>query len=208
VIHCQLAVDETVKPDILLPRKLPLIIRSDVKANFDDMVQLSVITQVTEPTQWVSSMVAVRKPSGAMRLCSDPKPLNKALQRNHDPMPIIEDILSSLSNAKFFTVINAKNRFWHGNMSDKSSYLTTFAIPYGRFRWFLMPLGIAPAPEEFQRRMHDAPGTATVADDILVHQQRARSTRRIASPTMPIVIGRKSTEQKKHVNYLGSKGFL
>ena len=57
-------------------------------------------------------------------------------------------------------------------LDDESSKLTTFAIPWGRFRWLRMPFGIAPAPEEFQRRLNEAleglDGVRTIADDIIV----------------------------------------
>jgi hypothetical protein len=55
---------------------------------------------VVTPTDWVSSLVIVKKPSGKIRLCIDPEPLNKALKRYHYPLPIIEDLLPELSKAK------------------------------------------------------------------------------------------------------------
>ena len=41
-------------------------------------------------------------------------------------------------------------------MDDKSSMLTTFGTPWGRYHWTRMPFGISPAPEEFQRRLDNA----------------------------------------------------
>ena len=38
------------------------------------------------PTDWVSSLVVVKKPNGKLKICIDPKPLNKALKRNHYPL--------------------------------------------------------------------------------------------------------------------------
>ena len=65
-----------------------------------------------------------------------------------------------------------KNGYWHVQLDDESSKLTTFATPWGRFRWLRMPFGIAPAPEEFQRRLNEAleglDGVRTIADDIIV----------------------------------------
>lgn len=98
--------------------------------------------------------------------------LNQALKRNHYPLPTIEDVLPSLSDAKLFTVLDAKNGFWHIQLDDHSSYLTTFGTPWGRYRWLRMPFGITAAPEEFQRRMDLAleglEGAKAIADDILV----------------------------------------
>ena len=100
-------------------------------------------------------MVAVRKPSGKLRICIDPKDLNKALLRPHYPISTIDEILPRLANAKVFTVLDAKEGFWQVKLDKQSSYLTTFWMPYGRYRWRRMPFGISTAPEEFQRRLHE-----------------------------------------------------
>ena len=87
-------------------------------------------------------------------------------------MPTIEDILPDLSNAKRFSVLDAKDGFWHVRLDYESSLMTTFNSPFGRFRWLRMPFGINTAPEEFQRRQHQAleglPGVKSIHDDILV----------------------------------------
>lgn len=107
-----------------------------------------------------------------VRLCVDTKPLNQALKRNHYPLPTIEDVLPELTNARCFTVLDAKNGFWHVSLDEESSYATTFGTPWGRYRWLWMPFGISPAPEEFQRRLDQAlaglNGCKAIADDILV----------------------------------------
>ena len=114
----------------------------------------------------------VLKPNGKLRVCLDPKPLNKALKRNHYPLPTVDDLLPELSRAQVFSVVDIKNGFWHVPLDDESSKLTTFATPWGRFRWLRMPSGISPTPEEFQRRLNEAieglDGARTVADDIIV----------------------------------------
>uniref|UniRef100_A0A671XRU6 ribonuclease H n=1 Tax=Sparus aurata TaxID=8175 RepID=A0A671XRU6_SPAAU len=117
-------------------------------------------------------MVSVQKPNGKPRICIDPRPLNKALKQNHFPLPTIDDILPDMSKAKVFTVCDVKHAFWHVKLAAESSYLTTFATPFGRFRWLRMPMGISPAPEVFQRKLMQAleglPGIHIIADDVLI----------------------------------------
>ena len=112
------------------------------------------------------------KKNGNVQLCVDPKPLNQALKRNHYPLPTIEDVLPELTNARCFTVLDAKNGSWHVSLDEESSYTTTFGTPSGRYRWLRMPFGISPAPEEFQRRLDQAlaivNGCKAMADYILV----------------------------------------
>ena len=94
------------------------------------------------------------------------------LRRSHYPTPIIYEILPELSRAKVFSTLDAKNGFWHVELDDDSSRLTTFNSPFGRFRWLRLPFGLCTAPEEFQRRLNHAlvglKGVRTIHDDILV----------------------------------------
>jgi hypothetical protein len=42
-----------------------------VKQKISDLEKMSIITKVTEPTEWISSMVVVKKPN-KLRICLDP----------------------------------------------------------------------------------------------------------------------------------------
>ena len=169
-LHLEL--DESVQPVQLPPRRVPLAVKDKLKAELERLSNMEIITKVDDPTDWISSLVVTTKRNGKVRLCIDPKPLNNALKRNHYPLPTIEDVLPLLSDAKLFTVLDARNGFWHVQLDTDSSYLTTFSTPWGRYRWLRMPFGITSAPEEFQRRMditlEGLDGTKAIADDILV----------------------------------------
>ena len=124
--------------------------KEPLKKEIDRLVAQEILKPVDAPTDWVSSMVVVMKRNGKIRLCIDPKPLNQALKQNHYPLPVIDDLLPELLKAKVFSVVDAKNGFWHVQLDTDSSFLTTFGTPWGRYRWTRMPFGISPAPEEFQ----------------------------------------------------------
>ena len=117
-------------------------------------------------------MVVVPKKNGALRICLDPKELNKAIQREHYPLPTTEDVATRLYGAKVFTVLDVRSGFWHVVRDEPSSFLTTFHTPFGRYRWNRMPFGICSAPEVFQRWMHEVIegliGVEVIADDFVV----------------------------------------
>ena len=164
--------DTTIFPVQHAPRRVPVAQRDQLKAELDKMTEQGIITPVTAPTPWVSSLVVVPKKNGMLRLCLDPKDLNKAVQREHYPLPTIEDIATRLHGAKVFTKLDVRSGFWHITLDQASSYLTTFNTPFGRFRWRRMPFGIRSAPEVFQRRMHELiegmPQVEVIADDFVV----------------------------------------
>ena len=41
----------------------------------------------------------MEKPNGKVRLCLDPRDLNKAIQREHYPMTTVEEVAAELSDA-------------------------------------------------------------------------------------------------------------
>ena len=112
----------------------------------------------------MSSLVTVVKP-GKLRICIDPKHLNQNIKRSHYLLPTIEDLLPDLSKAKIFSVVDAKNGFWHVELDDESSF--------GCYRWLRMPFGISSAPEEYQRRQDQTveglSGVRSIIDDILIY---------------------------------------
>ena len=57
------------------------------------------------PTPWISSMVIVKKKSGKIRICLDPKDLNESIERENSPLSTIEEISTKLNKAKVFTVL-------------------------------------------------------------------------------------------------------
>ena len=73
----------------------------------DELIEQKIIANVNEPTDWISSMVVVKKPLDPLN--TDPLDLNQALQRPHYAQLTIEDILPQLSKAKVFSVLDAKD---------------------------------------------------------------------------------------------------
>ena len=167
-----LSIDPEVTPVVHPPRKVPVKLKDHLKRELNRLEEMDIITPVTEPTPWVSSMVTVVKPD-KLRICIDPKDLNKALKRSHYPLPTIEDILPELHKARIFSILDARNGFWHVELDKESSLLTTFNTPFGRYRWLRMPFGISTAPEEYQRRQDQVveglKGVHSIVDDILVY---------------------------------------
>ena len=167
----KITTDESVKPKVHRPRRVPVAVRPRIKEKLDELVQRNVITPVTEPTEWVSSMLAVIKPN-KIRICLDPRDLNEAIKREHYQMPTVEEIATRLDKAKLFTVVDAKDGFWQKKLDRESSYKTTFNTPFGRYRWLRMPFGISSAPEVWQRTMHELveglEGVEVIADDFII----------------------------------------
>ena len=166
-------IDESVHPVVHSPRRVPEPIRDKVIEELHRMESEGIIFRVDEPTEWVNSLVTVRKPDGSIRICIDPTDLNHAIRREHYPLPTIESIAARIPKAKIFTILDAQKGFWQIQLDRASSLLTTFNSPIGRYAFTRLPFGIKSAPEVFQaamdRLLEGLDGVAVVMDDILVH---------------------------------------
>ena len=77
-------------------RKLPVPIKEKVGRKLQHLQDEGIIAPVREPSAWISALLVVTKTNGDIRICIDPKPLNKALLCDHYPMPTIDDVLPQL----------------------------------------------------------------------------------------------------------------
>ena len=102
-----ITMDPTVTPVIPAERRCSIHLKDEVKAELDNMEELGVIERVTEPTDWVSSIVYSRKPSGKLRICLDPKDLNKAIKRPHYHTPTLEEITHKLAGSVMYSKLDA-----------------------------------------------------------------------------------------------------
>ena len=178
-------IDKEVIPVKNACRKVPFPIREKLKAQLDKMEQMKVIAKIDEPTDWVHAMVTVVKKDGNLRICLDPRDLNKAVKREDFKLPSREEMMAQFADAKYFSKLDAYSGFWQIKLDEESSKLCTFITPFARYRFLRLPFGISMAPEAFHRKIHclfeDLDGVDTMMDDFIVwgatreeHDERLR----------------------------------
>ena len=163
-------------PVIHAPRTVPVHILPLYKAELDKMQAEDIIVSVTEPTEWVNSIVCnvTEKPDGSKkaRLCIDPQDLNKNIRREHYYSKTIDEILPLLHGATKISAGDTNKGYWHIELDYESSLLCTFNTPFGRFRPKRLPFGVKVLQDIFQHKLdetlRDIPNVAGIADDILV----------------------------------------
>ena len=78
--ECHITLKDNAQPVVQAPRKYPIQLLPEIKAELHKMEKMEVITPVTEATDWVNSLAFSRKSSGGLRICLDPKDLNKNIK--------------------------------------------------------------------------------------------------------------------------------
>lgn len=164
--------DPNIKPVIHPPRKVPFTVKDKLKAKLNELIERGVIRKVDRPTRWVNSLVVVEKSNKDLRLCLDPKQLNKAIQREHHKIPTPEEIATEMAGKKVFSVLDLKDAFWQVELDQESADLCTFSTVFGRFQFLRLPFGIKSATEILQRKMEeifgDIEGIHIIHDDVIV----------------------------------------
>lgn len=166
-------VDTTMRPVVHPCRKIPFPVRDKLKTELRRMEELKVIAKVEEATDWVSSIVTVTKKNGDLRVCLDPRDLNRAIKRQHFKLPTREEIMSKFAGATIFSKLDASQGFWQIKLDEKSSKLTTFITPFGRYRFLRLPFGLSSAPEVYQKTLarlfEGVNNVDTSMDDIIIY---------------------------------------
>jgi hypothetical protein len=167
-----ITLDPSVPPVVHAPRRCPIHLRDELKYELEEMENIGVITKVTEPTDWVSSLAYSRKANGKLRICLDPKDLNMAIKRPHYKTPTLEEITHKFAGATVFSKLDARHGYWSISLDEESSRLTTFNSPFGRYCFRRLPFGLNMSQDVFQERMDQilelCPGTTGIADDVAV----------------------------------------
>ncbi|KAK2727057.1 hypothetical protein QYM36_007792 [Artemia franciscana] len=153
-------------------RRIPFALHERVKSKLERLEKLDIIERVVAPTEWVNSIVAVEKSNGSLRLCLDPRELNKSIQRPYYPMPTFEDIAAKIHGHNKFSKLDSTSRYLMLALTEKSSLVTTFNTPFGRYKYKRMPFGLICAQDEFQQKMvktfGNLKGISVIVDNILV----------------------------------------
>ena len=162
------------KPYQVPPGCVAYALQKMFKDELDWLQQLDIITPlgVDKTAEWCNIFVLVPKANGKVRLCLEPVRLNQALIRPVHRGPKLNDILPKFNNVKYISIIDTSSRYHNLKWDEKSSYLTTFACLFGRYRYKWLPYELVPVGDMFQYKIDeifsDMPNVFGIADDILV----------------------------------------
>ncbi|XP_076686017.1 uncharacterized protein LOC143378059 [Andrena cerasifolii] len=131
------------------PRRLAPMEKAILTKQVDEWLKDGVI-QVSD-SEHTSSVVIVTKRDGKKRVCIDFRDLNKQIKRDHFPMPLIEDKIDELRDARVFSVIDLRNGFLHVPVAEESRRYPAFVTHEGQYDFLKTPFGLCISPTSFLR---------------------------------------------------------
>ncbi|XP_055589955.1 uncharacterized protein K02A2.6-like [Uranotaenia lowii] len=175
--HCKktkvkLFLKSNVKPVFCSKRPVPFNTISLVDAELTRLQSLNIITPI-DFSEWAAPIVAVRKPNGKVRICADYSTgLNEALESNHYPLPVPEEIFAQLNGSSIFSIIDLSDAYLQVEVDEESKKLLTINTHRGLFQFNRLAPGVKSAPGAFQRLVDtmiaDIPGVRSFLDDVII----------------------------------------
>ncbi|ERL87118.1 hypothetical protein D910_04518, partial [Dendroctonus ponderosae] len=92
-------------------RKVPFAIQEKLKDTLDSLEKQKIIMKDMDSAEWVHPLVIVRKSNGTLRICLDPKDLNRSLKRHYFKLPTLDELTEDLAGATYFSTLDCTQGF-------------------------------------------------------------------------------------------------
>lgn len=141
------------------------------KKEIERLLRIGVLKKSHE-SEWAAPTFIQPKKTGDVRVLTDFRQLNKVLKRRPFPLPKISDMLQKLQGFRYATAIDLSMGYYHIPLDEWSQRLCSTILPWGKYQYLRLPMGIKNSPDIFQSIMMDLLGdleyARTYIDDILV----------------------------------------
>ena len=171
----KLHIDPSVPPVSQTCKRTPFHLHKQLDVWLDDYVNKDIIEVVQdESTDWVSGLVVAPKHNNPseVHVCGDYRQANKAIKREHHPIPTVDELLQEMSCTTKFSKVDLKAGYHQILLDKESRSITTVITHRGLFRYKRLPFGISATSAVFQNAIQDAlqglAGTRNIANDIIV----------------------------------------
>ena len=100
------------------PRCVPHSLKGKLKHTLQKNMESGVLVKVDQPTDWVHNLVIVEKKNGSLRLCLDPRELNRIVKWEHYKIPTVKEISSKLAGKTVFSTVDLKDGYWQVELNS------------------------------------------------------------------------------------------
>jgi len=122
-------------------------------------------------SEWGSPTFIIPKKSGQVRFLTDFREVNKRLKRKPWPIPKISTVLQELEGFRWATSLDLNMGYYTIRLDPDSQKICTIVLPWGKYSYQRLPMGIAGSPDIFQEKNSDLMASLefvrTYLDDVL-----------------------------------------
>ena len=156
---------------------IPRALYGEVKSYIEDLLNKKWV--IHSPSSCSSSLLAIRKKDGSLRLCCDLccdyRKLNSKTIPDRHPLPRIQNIIDNLGGNNFFNLLDQSKAYHQLQLDLNSRKCTAFSTPWGFYEWVWIPLGLMNPSTCLQRFMEHCMDryrdrvTVPYLDDLLIY---------------------------------------
>ncbi|GKC13917.1 reverse transcriptase domain-containing protein, partial [Tanacetum coccineum] len=166
----KILMEDDFKPVVQHQRRVNLKIHEVIKKELVKLLDAGLIYLISD-SPWVSPVHCVPKKGGmnvvtnednelipttlvtGWRVCIDYRKLNDATQKDHFPLPFMDQMLERLAGNEYYCFLDGFYGYFQTSINPQDQEKIAFTCPYGTFAYRRMPFGLCNAPGTFQRGM-------------------------------------------------------
>jgi len=133
---------------------VPRVHLETLRMEVERLCELGVLKKVNQ-SQWAAPTFVIPKKDGTVRFISDFRELNKRIRRQPYPIPNIQDMLLNLDGFQHATSLDLNMGYYHLELSEDSRELCTIVLPFGKYEYQRIPMGLCNSPDIFQEKMNE-----------------------------------------------------
>lgn len=168
--HKIILTDET--PFKIKQYPIPFAHREAVFKEIEKMERWGVIERAATP--FINPLVTAVKRDGTVRVCLDARRLNTCMERDYELPRPIDEILKSLSGARFKTCLDLSASYFQIPLREEDKKFTGFLVGTKTYQFTVLPFGLCTAVSSFSRAMSQILGpefeefVIAYVDDLLI----------------------------------------
>nr|GFA50727.1 reverse transcriptase domain-containing protein [Tanacetum cinerariifolium] len=166
----KILMEEDITPAVQHQRRVNPKIHDVIKQKVNKLLDAGLIYPISD-SPWVSPVHCVPKKGGftvvenddneliptrlvmGWRVCIDYRKLNEDTQKDHFPLPFMDQMLKRLAGNQYYCFLDGFFGYFQIPIDSMDQEKTTFTCPYETFAYLRMPFGLCNAPGTFQRCM-------------------------------------------------------
>jgi hypothetical protein len=158
------------KPYHARPFPVPQSLEATTKTEMKRLTDIDVFNRSSDYELEAPTFILAKK-TGDVRILTDCRRLHAQIRRKPFPLPKISDLLRKLSGFNYATAIDLSMGYYHIPLDLEAQKLCTTILPWGKYQYKRLPMGVKTSPDMFQRIMYellgDIPNIEVYRDDIL-----------------------------------------
>lgn len=144
------------KPDAVpysaRPYPVPVVHYGPTKKEVERLCKLGVLRPCTD-SEWGAPSFIIPKKNLTVRFLSDFRKLNSMLRRKPFPIPKIQDMLQQLEGFTYASALDLNMGYYTIRLNPDAQKLCTIILPWGKYQYLRLPMGVSGAPDIFQAKM-------------------------------------------------------